>query len=139
MQCDYHRDGKNSNLIDSVFFLGEAYTGARFVLADLGVTLCGDHGYSVHGAFKVLLHSVTHLLPQPNNTQPPQRISLAIYNHADVFAGIARYSAANDQSKLFSNPSLWLPLSPCDFSVSDSVKNLRDAGKQIDKDYRKMK
>ncbi|EGG10349.1 uncharacterized protein MELLADRAFT_60536 [Melampsora larici-populina 98AG31] len=138
MQCDYHQDGKNSNLLDSVFFLGSGYTGARFALPDLGVTLCGDHGYSVHGLFKVLLHSVTHILRQPGHAQPPQRISLAIYNHADLFAGVARYSAAKDYSGLFSNPLLWLPLSPCNFSVSESVKTLRDAGKQIWKDYKHM-
>ncbi|EGG11088.1 uncharacterized protein MELLADRAFT_60066 [Melampsora larici-populina 98AG31] len=139
MQCNYHRDGKNSNLLDSVFFLGEGYKGARFVLADLGVTLCGDHGYSVHGMFKVLVHSVTHIHPDPDRNQPPQRISLAIYNHADAYAGIARYAAAHDQSGLFSKVSLWLPFSPGNFSVSDSVKILRDAGKAIGKEYEEMK
>ncbi|EGG09236.1 uncharacterized protein MELLADRAFT_104448 [Melampsora larici-populina 98AG31] len=113
----------SADIADKKLAFGQAYKGARFVLSNLGVTLCGDHGYSVHGLFKVLVHSVTHILPDTNHTQPPQRISLAIYNHADAFAGIARYSAAKDQTGLFSNPSLWLPLSPGNFSVSDCVKS----------------
>ncbi|EGG08112.1 uncharacterized protein MELLADRAFT_105290 [Melampsora larici-populina 98AG31] len=98
-----HRDGKNCNLIDSVFAYGRDYAGGRWLFASLGVSLCTDPGYSVHAFFKYLDHAVDTILP--TSEKPPLRISLALYSHADVYSGPARVAGArvgkyNDSSKV---------------------------------------
>lgn len=118
-QVPNHRDGANSLLLDSVFHLGTNYQGGRLILPELGVSLCGDHGYSVHGLFRILEHGVSYILPQPGKEEPPFRISLALYSHADVFDGAAKLSAAQSGSGAFSDPSMWLPFPPPKFSLSD--------------------
>ncbi|EGG07539.1 uncharacterized protein MELLADRAFT_62535 [Melampsora larici-populina 98AG31] len=89
MQVAPHQDGKNSDLLDSVFIYGKGYTGGRMVFGSLGVSVCGDPGYSTHGRFKFLDHAVSPILALSGST-PPLRISLALYSHADVYSGAAR-------------------------------------------------
>lgn len=116
------------------------YRGARIILPELGISLCGDHGYSVHALFRILEHGVSHILPQPGQEEPPLRISLALYSHADVFDGAAKLSAAKSGSGAFSDPSMWLPFPPPIFSLKDCRARLareERAWKKKDKESKK--
>ncbi|EGG11559.1 uncharacterized protein MELLADRAFT_102585 [Melampsora larici-populina 98AG31] len=127
MQVGTHRDGKNSNLLDSVFFYGQNYTGGRFLFGSLGVSLCADPGYSIHARFKLLDHGVSHILQGPDIKLPPLRISLALYAHAETYAGPARVSAARRgiSKAQFSDSLLWLPFPPPNFSITTCRTLLR--------------
>lgn len=135
-QVDHHRDGHNSTLYDSVMSVGENYVGGRWIFADLGVSLCGDHGYSVHGAFKTLIHGVSHILPGPDLSKPPLRMAAALYSHSDVFAGAARFSAKEKNLGSFSDSALWLPFFPANVSVGDAQKLLLKEYKDLGKMHR---
>ena len=64
------------------------------------------------------MHGVGQITRLPNsNNAPPQRISVAIYSHADIFASAARYSGMNQEPKVFSDPKLWIPFYPLNFSI----------------------
>lgn len=131
-QVPGHRDGANSYLLDSVFYVGKHYEGGRLILPQLGVSLCGDHGYSVHAYFRILEHGVSHILAtSPDN--PPLRISLALYSHDDVFAGAAKLSAAKSGAGVFSDPAMWLPFPPSGFTVKDCRARLA----KEERDWRK--
>lgn len=122
-QVPDHRDGSNSFLFDSVFYLGKNHQGGRLILPQTGYSFCGDHGYSVHGLFRILEHGVSHILPTPNPTpnedKPPLRISLALYSHSDIFEGAAKMSAAQSGSGDFSDEKMWLPFPPANFTVQE--------------------
>lgn len=135
---DHHRDGHNAHLFSSAFFFGEDYHGGHLILNYLGYALHGGHGYSVHAAFDILVHGVSQIksLHLPNAQQrPPQRISMAIYAHAEVFAGAARYAGYFQEPKCYSDPSLWIPFYPSQFSLSDTCRALKAEQKLLDKMY----
>ncbi|EGF99617.1 uncharacterized protein MELLADRAFT_68420 [Melampsora larici-populina 98AG31] len=128
LQIGTHRDIKNSNLLDSVFFYGRNYTGGRLDFGSLGVSLCADPGYSIHARFKLFDHGVSPILPGADINLPPLRISLALYAHADTYSGPARVSAArrnNINNALFSDSAMWLPFPPSNFSINTCRKILR--------------
>ncbi|EGG03249.1 uncharacterized protein MELLADRAFT_65669 [Melampsora larici-populina 98AG31] len=125
LQVGCHRDGKNSNLLDSVFFYGRNYKGGRLCFGSLGVSLCADPGYSIHARFKLLDHGVSPILQGPDINSPPLRISLALYAHADTYSGPARVSAARRNRAEFSDASMWLPFPPNNFSITTCRKILR--------------
>ncbi|KAH9823850.1 hypothetical protein DFH28DRAFT_879047 [Melampsora americana] len=109
MQVALHRDGKNCNLIDSVFAYGRDYTSGHWIFSSLGVSFCADPGYLVHAFFKYLDHAVDTILP--TSDKPPQQILLALYLHADFYSGPARISGArvrnyNDSSKVTSRKNM---------------------------------
>lgn len=138
MQVDFHRDGKNSFLYDAVFFFGRHYEGGHFILPYLGYACRGTHGYSVHGAFKILLHGVSHILPT-SEAHPPLRISTALYSHGDVYAGIARYAAQLLGEGKFSEDSLWLPFFPKGFNINVFRAVLDKEEKRIRGEHRAYK
>ncbi|EGG02570.1 uncharacterized protein MELLADRAFT_66273 [Melampsora larici-populina 98AG31] len=123
LQVAPHRDGKNSNLLDSVFYHGRNYQGGRLIFPVLGVSVCADPGYSVHARFKFLEHGVSSILPT-DSTSPPLRISLALYSHAQLYASVARVSAARNGLH-FSDTEMWLPFPPPNFSIDVCRKILR--------------
>lgn len=127
-QVDHHRDAHNAQLFSSAFFFGDDYHGAHLILDYLGYAVYGGHGYSVHAAFDILVHGVSKIkyLPLPEEKQrPPQCISMAIYAHANVFAGAARYSGYFEEPKCYSDPSLWIPFYPSHFSLSETLRALK--------------
>lgn len=130
-QVPHHRDGKNSPLFDSVMSTGENYVGARMIFADLGVSFCGDPGYSVHGPFRVLVHTISHIIPGSDPSLPPLRMALALYSHADIFAGAARMSAKTQKLGVFSDSELWLPYFPADVSVDKACTALNVEYKRL--------
>lgn len=132
-----HRDGKNSNLLDSVFIYGRNFTGGRFIFSSLGVSVCADPGYSIHGRFNLLEHAVSTILPGPDMSSPPLRVSLALYSHADVYAGPARVSAARSGTSQFSDQSMWLPFAPTKFSIDTCCKILRNEENKWRKKFKK--
>ncbi|KAH9807526.1 hypothetical protein DFH28DRAFT_1138971 [Melampsora americana] len=134
LQVGSHRDSKNSNLLDSVFYYGKGFTGGRMVFGALGISVCGNPGYSTHGRFKFLDHSVTPILAKSVAT-PPLCISLALYSHADVYSGPARVSGARKGKGYFSDPEMWLPFPPTDFSIDTCCKILRKHENQWQKDH----
>ena len=95
-----------------------------FVLPHLGYSFCDDSGYSVHGPFKVLVHGVTPILPKTSD-RVPLRVSLAMYSHADIFAGAARFTCSNFDVPKFSDPTLWLPFFPKGFSAELGFQRLK--------------
>ncbi|KAH9810730.1 hypothetical protein DFH28DRAFT_1131900 [Melampsora americana] len=128
IQVAPHRDGKNSNLIDSVFAYGRNYSAGRWNFGSLGVSFCADPGYSLHARFKFLDHSVGTILPIPGSTDLPLRVSVALYSHADVYASTARVSGARSSSvgrAQYSDHSMRLPFPPPEFSVPTCRKLLR--------------
>lgn len=116
--------------------IGENFVGARMIFADLGVSFCGDNGYSVHGPFKTLIHGVSRILPASPSAGPPLRIALCLYSHADVFAGAARMSAQLSGQGDFSDSSLWLPYFPANISVENARTNLTEEYKRLGRDHR---
>jgi hypothetical protein len=134
MQVDHHRDGTNAPLFASANFFGEHYGGGELILNYLGYALCGDPGYSVHAAFDILMHGVGRITRLPNkHDAPPQRICMALYSHADVFAGAARYSGMNQTPKVFSDRKLWIPFYAADFNISAVIESLKAEKKRLDK------
>lgn len=108
-----------------MFFYGRNFTGGRFIFTSLGVSVCADPGYSFHARFKLLEHAVGTIRPGPDIHSPPLRVSLALYSHADVYAGPARVSAARRGSAHFSDQSMWLPFAPTNFQIDTCCKILR--------------
>ncbi|EGG06691.1 uncharacterized protein MELLADRAFT_106551 [Melampsora larici-populina 98AG31] len=133
IQVAPHRDGKNSNLIDSVFAYGRDYSGGRWNFGSLGVSFCADPGYSLHARFKFLDHSVATILPIPGSRNRPLRVSVALYSHADVYASTARVSGARSDCigrARYSDGSMRLPFPPPGFSVPTFRKVLRKEEKK---------
>ncbi|EGG07947.1 uncharacterized protein MELLADRAFT_105451 [Melampsora larici-populina 98AG31] len=94
-------------------------------------------GYSVHGAFDILMHGVGQITRLPNRGDcPPQRICMAIYSHADVFAGAARFSGMHQNPKVFSDHNLWIPFYPAGFLLSRSLTIFEDEKKRLKEKYR---
>ncbi|KAH9811634.1 hypothetical protein DFH28DRAFT_1179180 [Melampsora americana] len=126
MQVDHHRDGHNATLFASANFFGKHYSGGELILNYLGYAICGAPGHSVHGAFDILMHGVSTITPVSNDKdEPMQRICMAIYSHADVFAGAARFSGLKQTPKVFSDRRLWIPFYPAEFclqSICDIFK-----------------
>ncbi|KAH9820228.1 hypothetical protein DFH28DRAFT_1093465 [Melampsora americana] len=109
LQVGSHQDSKNSNLLDSVFYYGKGFTGGRMVFGALGISVCGNPGYSTH---------VTPILAKSVAT-PPLCISLTLYSHADYF----------------SDPEMRLPFPSTDFSIDTCCKILRKHENQWRKDH----
>ncbi|EGF97736.1 uncharacterized protein MELLADRAFT_114115 [Melampsora larici-populina 98AG31] len=65
------------------------------------------------------------IIQGPDTRSPPLRISLALYAHAETYAGPARISAARRNRSQFSDPSMWLPFPPPNFSIQTCRKILR--------------
>lgn len=136
-QVDHHRDGNNATLFASANFFGEHYGGGELILNYLGYAVYGGHGYSVHAALDILVHGVGTITRLPNvSGHPPQRISMAIYSHASIFAGSARFSGMNQTPKIFSDPSIWIPFYPPNFSHSDTCAALKAEEKRLHEKYR---
>lgn len=107
------------------------------ILGGLGVSLCGQPGYSVHARFKFLHHWVSNILP----TDPdrlPMRQSLALYSQAKIYDSAARVSGAQKEPAVFSDSSMWLPFPPSNFSV-DECKRLLRAQENHWRDQKKAK
>ncbi|EGF98557.1 uncharacterized protein MELLADRAFT_69240 [Melampsora larici-populina 98AG31] len=132
MQVDHHRDGHNATLFASANFFGQHYAGGELILNYLGYAVCGAPGYSVHGAFDILMHGVSKITCLPNkNNEPAQRICMAIYSHADVFAGAARFSGMNQSPKVFSDSRLWIPFYPGGFALASCIQSFFDEQKRL--------
>ncbi|EGF97247.1 uncharacterized protein MELLADRAFT_70117 [Melampsora larici-populina 98AG31] len=137
MQVDHHRDGNNATLFASANFFGENYGGGELILNYLGYAIHGGPGYSVHGAFDILMHGVGKITRLPTSEgQPLQRICMAVYSHADVFAGAARFSGMQQEPKVFSDPRLWIPFYPAGFSLAQMLQILHYEEKRLHKRYR---
>ncbi|KAH9823450.1 hypothetical protein DFH28DRAFT_881112 [Melampsora americana] len=137
MQVDHHRDGHNANLFASANFFGQHYGGGHLILNYLGYAVSGAPGYSLHGAFDILMHGVTGITHIPNaNAEPPQRICMAIYSHAEVFASAARFSGMQQEPKVFSDGTLWIPFYAKDFSLELALDCLRQEKVRLYEDYR---
>lgn len=116
---------------------GRDFQGGRLIFGALGCSVCADHGYSVHGRFKLLEHAVSTILPLPNLEKPPLRISVALYSHAEVYAGPARVSAARKGISIseFSDSSMWIPFPSKKFSLNDCCEILKEEEKGWRKKY----
>ncbi|EGF97528.1 uncharacterized protein MELLADRAFT_114265 [Melampsora larici-populina 98AG31] len=137
MQVDHHRDGNNACLFASANFFGENYGGGELILNYLGYAIHGGPGYSVHGAFDILMHGVGQITRLPTTEgQPLQRICMAIYSHADVFAGAARFAGMQQEPKLFSDRRLWIPFYPAGFSLTQMLQILNNEEKRLHEKYR---
>ncbi|KAH9815060.1 hypothetical protein DFH28DRAFT_1126412 [Melampsora americana] len=137
MQVDHHCDGSNTPLFALAIFFREHYGGGELILNYLGYAICGNPGYSVHAAFDILMHGVgriTHLPDKDNST--PQQICMALYSHADVFAGTARYSTMNQTPKVFSDRDLWILFYAADFDLSKVIASFKAEIKRLNKKYK---
>ncbi|KAH9807756.1 hypothetical protein DFH28DRAFT_912895, partial [Melampsora americana] len=137
MQVDHHRDGNNATLFASANYFGENYDGGALILNYLGYAMHGGPGYSVHGAFDILMHGVSQItrLPTPEGL-PLQRICMAVYSHADVFAGAACFSGMQQEPKIFSDPQLWIPFYPAGFSLTQMCQILKHEETRLHEKYR---
>ncbi|KAH9817742.1 hypothetical protein DFH28DRAFT_889483, partial [Melampsora americana] len=137
MQVDHHRDGNNAPLFASANFFGKNYGGGELILNYLGYAVHGGPGYLVHAAFDVLMHGVSCITCLPHLPGcPPQRICMAIYSHANVFAGAARYSGMNQSPKVFSDRRLWILFYPADFKLSEVLAIFKSEQKRLHKKYK---
>ncbi|EGG08174.1 uncharacterized protein MELLADRAFT_105123 [Melampsora larici-populina 98AG31] len=136
MQVNHHRDGKNAPLFASAIFFGKNYGGGELMLNYLGYAVHGGPGNSVHAAFDVLMHGVGKITCLPNaEGLPPQRICMAVYSHADVFASAARYSGMQQSPKVFSDRRLWSPFYPDNFTLQQILDILKAEQKRLDGKY----
>ncbi|KAH9806921.1 hypothetical protein DFH28DRAFT_1090440 [Melampsora americana] len=124
IQVAPHRDGMNSNLIDSVFAYGRDYVGGRWLFGFLGISFCANPGYSAHGFFKYLDHAVETIVP--TSDKPPSAYHLpCTLMPLESAARAGKY-----------NESLWwLPFPSPDFSVEICRKILRKEENQWKKLY----
>ncbi|EGG04730.1 uncharacterized protein MELLADRAFT_108188 [Melampsora larici-populina 98AG31] len=137
IQVDHHRDGHNAPLFASANFFGKNYGGGELILNYLGYAVHGGPGHSVHAAFDILMHGVGRItrLPTPDDS-PPQRICMAIYSHADVFAGAARFSGMQQEPKVFSDRRLWIPFYPVNFDLEKTCDIFLAEEKRLNNKHR---
>lgn len=138
MQVSPHRDGKNSNLLDSVFVYGKDFRGGRLIFGNLGVSVCADPGYSVHRRFEILDNSVSNILPLAHSNLPPLCITLSLYSHAEVYSGPVQVLAARGGGLQFSDGKMWLPFTPAGFSIDTFCNLLRKEENQWKKKYQSL-
>ncbi|KAH9820014.1 hypothetical protein DFH28DRAFT_924531 [Melampsora americana] len=113
------------------------YGGGQLILNYLGYAVHGGPGYSVHAAFDVLMHGVSSITCLPHLPScPPQRICMAIYSHANVFSGAARYSGMTQSPKVFSDRRLWIPFYPADFKIAEVLAVFKSEEKRLHKKSR---
>lgn len=137
-QVEYHWDGNNSFIYDAVFTLGRNFDGGDLILPYIGYVCRGTHGYSVHAPFKIFLHGVSQIRPL-SDLHPPLRISMALYSHSDVYAGVARFAAQILGQGKFSEGLLWLPFFPKGFTVAAFQYLLDQEEKHLHAQYRDVR
>lgn len=136
-QVDHHCDSRNAHIYASAFGFGDNYEGAQLILSLLGYSVHLGHGYSVHGALDILVHGVGQITRASNADHcVPQRISMAMYSHADVFQGAAQFSGRSQKPPVYSNPALWIPFYPKGFSLCNTLDRLRAEEKRLRGKYR---
>lgn len=111
------------------------------ILPHTGYAIHGAPGYSVHGPYDILVHGIGEIRTHPAaGSNPPLRVSLAMYPSSKVFSGAARFSAAVLKGgQQFSDSDLWLPFYPRGLQVEEVCAVLKQEGRRLDKKYKEDK